>query len=453
MIKPGIPADLRNRLITRLVKDEAAWTALAQRLQRAYTRSWTTGMTAAVQAALERLRGWPPGQFTAANAREILTQFEQAVGAEAMTRMLQGPVLKLSEPLYRLGITEVGQAAGVDLIFGLPDERALKVLSQGNLYWVGNSWNSYTQELLDTALRDYFREGMTRAQLTERFAEDFQGLSERGVVYWELMADHAATKTREMGRVSGYEQAAIEYVQVRAQLDDRTTPICRSLHGRIIATTRLRAQTDEYLDAISRRDMAGAKASWVMHQGADLDGIKTGDLPKGTAAPPYHFRCRTITVAYLGEIEAEFRHGPGLSAADRQAVESKTPAEHRAVVDSLQALARQDKLAYREGDWRQDMRKALATIVEILRHGGKEFGLQDPREYRRLGNQMVAEAERVFVQNYAQEGLQYLFLQSALGGWAVVDMHTRLRGVFGHQPAGLPKAVAGRLEALTSELI
>lgn len=41
------------------------------------------------------------------------------------------------------------------------------------------------------------------------------------------MPDHTATKTREMGRVSGYERAGITRVQVRAHLDERTTDIKR----------------------------------------------------------------------------------------------------------------------------------------------------------------------------------------------------------------------------------
>lgn len=292
---PEVIMALKERLIELLIKDEQGWQTLYDRLQRAYTRAWTSGMTDAVQAALKRLRGMAPGTFRETDAREILKEFEQKVGPEAMPRLLEGPVLTLSEALYRRGIAEIGQAAGLDLGFGQPDRAALDILSQGNLYWVGNSWNTYTQDLLDDALRDYFQDGMTRQQLTDRFAEDFAGLTERGRHYWELMADHAATKTREMGRVSGYEQGGFEYVQVRAHLDERTTPICRSMHGKVIAVTRLREQTNEYLDAISRRDMEAAKRSWVMHQ-EDWSGE---GLPDGTASPPYHFRCRTITVAYF----------------------------------------------------------------------------------------------------------------------------------------------------------
>lgn len=287
--------ELKNRLIEMLIRDSSGWETLYDRLQRAYTRAWTTGMTDAVKAALKRLRGMATGAFTERDAQEILTEFEQKVGPEAMPKLLEGPVLSLSEALYRRGIAEIGQAAGLDLGFGKPDKAALEILSQGNLYWVGNSWNTYTQQLLDNALRDYFDVGMTRQQLTSRFAEDFAGLTDRGRHYWELMADHAATKTREMGRVSGYEQGGFEYVQVRAQMDERTTPICKSMHGKIIAVTRLREQTDEYLDAISRRDMEAAKRSWVMHK-EDWSGE---GLPAGTASPPYHFRCRTITVAYF----------------------------------------------------------------------------------------------------------------------------------------------------------
>ena len=72
------------------------------------------------------------------------------------------------------------------------------------------------------------------------------------------------------------------------------------MHGRVIPVSKLSQQRDDYLAAIKTRDLVSAKEVWVMHRDASaLAGIKTGDLPAGTASPPYHFRCRTITVAYF----------------------------------------------------------------------------------------------------------------------------------------------------------
>lgn len=190
--------------------------------------------------------------------------------------------------------------------FMRPDLDALDVLKTGNLYWVGNSWNIRTQNLLASALEDYFTEGMTREQLAARFARDFAGLTDRGRAYWETLADHTATKTREMGRVTGYERAGIARVQLRARLDERTTPVCRQMHGRIIPVARMRAQRDAYLAAVASRNEPAARAAREMHGAdADLSATPTSALGRGTAAPPYHFRCRTVTVAWFGPPRGE----------------------------------------------------------------------------------------------------------------------------------------------------
>ena len=284
-----------------VIKDERAYEALYGQLQTAMSNAWSDAMREGIAASLDRLRDLGPGDFTQEDGAMILRVLEGSVGEDAIRTAMREPVVNLSDAIYRTGAEEIGQAAGVSIAFARPDLDALDILKSGNLYWIGNSWNTHTQNLLAKTLEDYFTEGMTREGLATRMAEDFAGVTERGRVYWEILADHTATKTREMGRVSGYDRAGIDRVQVRAHLDDRTTQICRHLNGRIIEVSRLREQRDTYLDAVSRRNEPAARAAWTMH-GADTDfsNTPTRRLDDGTGGPPYHFRCRTITVAYFG---------------------------------------------------------------------------------------------------------------------------------------------------------
>src|SRR3990172_7051623 len=65
---------------------------------------------------------------------------------------------------------------------------------------------------------------------------------------------------------------------------------------RVIAVRRLREQAGNIMAAGNKEDMKAGE-SWhlanVGYQG------KTSELPKGVAGPPYHYRCRTTTVAYF----------------------------------------------------------------------------------------------------------------------------------------------------------
>ncbi|PID36858.1 MAG: hypothetical protein CR993_03125 [Rhodobacterales bacterium] len=315
---------IRRRLARSVViKDAKAYEALYGQLQTAMTNAWDDAMREGIAAALDRLRDLGPGTFTKEDGAAILRVLEGSVGEDAIRAAMREPVINLTDALFRTGAEEVGQAAGVAISFMRPDLDALDVLKTGNLYWIGNSWNIKTQNKMAAILEDYFTEGMTREGLTQRFAEDFASLTERSRVYWEILADHTATKTREIGRVTGYERAGITHVQVRAHLDDRTTRICRHMHGRIIEVSKMRAQADAYLEAAGKRNEPAAKAAWTMHGAdADLSGIPTSKLDKGTASPPYHFRCRTITVAYFGSGDSDLDRWT-VAAYDREPLSRK----------------------------------------------------------------------------------------------------------------------------------
>lgn len=303
MAEDAIKSAVTRRLARSVViKDADAYEHLYGELQTGMTKAWGAAVREGIAAALDRMRDLGPGKFSREDGETIMNVLEASVGPEAIRAAMREPVVNLTDALFRTGAEEVGKAAGVSIAFARPDLDALDVLKTGNLYWIGNSWNIKTQNNIAKILDDYFTEGMTREGLTQRFAEDFAGMSDRSRTYWELLADHTATKTREIGRVSGYERAEVARVQVRAHIDDGTTEICRQMNGRIIEVTKMRAQVTEYLDAVSKRDEPRAKAAWAMNSDEDVDlsDISDEDLGADIASPPYHFRCRTITVAYFG---------------------------------------------------------------------------------------------------------------------------------------------------------
>ncbi len=292
-------ATIRRRLTRSvLIKDSKAFDRLYRELQTALTKAWDDEMRKAIIAALDRLRDLGAGAFTARDGVSIMRVLDERVGAEAMRAVLREPVVNLTDALFRTGAAEVARAASIDIAFMRPDLDALDALKDNNLFWVGEHWDRHTKGKLDAILTEYFTEGMTREGLAQRMADDFRTLTSRSHVYWEAVADHMATKGREIGRVTGYQRAGIQKVQIRAHLDERTTPCCRQLHGRVIEVQALADQRDAYFAASARGDKLAMADIWVMHgKEADLSGTRTRDL-KGVGSPPYHYRCRTITVAY-----------------------------------------------------------------------------------------------------------------------------------------------------------
>lgn len=428
---------LKRRLIALLAKDEAAFAALSGRLSAAMTRAWSFGVAAAFRRALEILRGMDPARFDAADEARLLAEIEQEIGGEAMRAALEGPVITLPAAIYQAEAMAAARAAGLDYAFGVKDEAALELLRRFDLHWIGRHWDAGTRAAVTGAVAEFFENGWTYETLAERLKAAFDGIEARGMAYWQLTADTIATKTRELGRVAGYEQAGVKYLEVRAHIDSRTTPICRSMHGRLIRLETVTRQRERYLDAIGRGHMEAAKAAWPMFDATMAFAGGTKTLPENVGLPPYHFRCRTVTVAYLGVDPERFAldFGAGVSDEARATIEAFSAAEHGRRAETFRRQAGAERLAWDEAHLRQDLRK---SAVAILRHARREFGIAGDdaaalQDYVRLSQRVVEMGEHLAVQVHRGR-LQYVFGSRLMGAVAIVDWESAaLRGLYGHR--------------------
>jgi SPP1 gp7 family putative phage head morphogenesis protein len=191
-----------------------------------------------------------------------------------------------------------------DFSFKLPDLEALDVLRGQSLFWVQNAFNRQLQDEMAAALDEYFSHGKTRIELAKRLEEFLTKKEPKMQGYFDLLADHNATRIAEIGHVTGYERAGIEYAEIVAVLDDRTSPVCRHLHGRLIPMDALSAQKNKMLTAAKSLDTNAYKKAQPMLSGASeamvvLEPKTSKIVAQGIGMPPYHFRCRTTTVAYF----------------------------------------------------------------------------------------------------------------------------------------------------------
>lgn len=384
-----VSTSIKDRLIAILIKDEAAFEALRQRLADGMSRAWSFGIEDAFRDALEALRGMDPEQFSAADEARIVAAIEARIGGEAMRQAMQGPVVTTTKTIWRVGADEAARPAGVDYAFGLKDERALALINRFDLHWIGRHWDAGTRETVTGAVREFFEQGWSYETLAQRLREAFDGIEERGMAYWQLTADTIATKTREIARVGGYEQAGVRYVEVRAHMDHRTTPICRSLHGRLIPLGHIQTQRDRYLAEIERGNMEGAKNVWPMLPADhEVGGGKV--LPGNIGLPPYHFRCRTVTVAYLGtDPETVAREADDIERWTMAARQRELlPKRDLARIVERAMTARWDHLAYARGHLdkhRDDLAEAgvrVETLTdyneamdELIRRGDRDIAL------------------------------------------------------------------------------
>lgn len=275
---------------------------LVEETKLVITNSWDKSVRVAAVKAVNNLEA-----IEGPVSKEELKALEKGV-SETLGQSLDSAsklsLIEISSAAYESGMTAATKGTGVQAIFNLPDQKSLAIVDNTTFYWVNSYYDDNVQEAFKAALQDYFNAGYTREQLSTLLRVQLKDMIKKSDSYWDLLADHITTKTREIGRVSGYEQAGIEVTRVKAEIDSRTTRICLRLHGQIISVTDLRSMTDNYLEACKTKDKEKIKKSWPWWSDKQADkklstqkgvkkAVKNGDI----GPPPYHGRCRTITVA------------------------------------------------------------------------------------------------------------------------------------------------------------
>ncbi|RME73708.1 MAG: head morphogenesis protein, partial [Planctomycetota bacterium] len=165
----------------------------------------------------------------------------------------------------------------------------------------------------------------------ERAARDV--IAGRGSFYWEVVAGSFVSRGRSFAQLSSYAEAGIDRYLIEAVLDERTTEICRFLHGKTFSVSaglrtfdRVDAEPDlvkeltpwvrEAVDPDSGRKVLyierGDDRTRVAEvtrsglgtrddRGEFARGLSERDLANlGISFPPYHGLCRTTTVADIG---------------------------------------------------------------------------------------------------------------------------------------------------------
>ncbi len=285
-----MPASLARRLARRafVAKAENPVEVLRQKLTALYARVSSAALRAQLAEILARLAD-APDEAAALDALRGLNL------ADVALETVPAAVLNdLNEALYLAGAVE-GAGKRLKFTLGPPDYRALELVGQQNYFWLREHYSSDVQAGFEGLLNQAYAEGWSRDRLTTALQQHFADLKVGERDYFNGVADHSVRKLREIGRVAGYERAGIQSVKVRAILDERTSDICRCLNGRIIPVATLADQRERILNASGKDELKQAQP-WLR----DLNALSS--LPDHFGLPPYHFRCRTVTVAYFAEL-------------------------------------------------------------------------------------------------------------------------------------------------------
>lgn len=394
------------------------WKRLTAKLERLLQRTWNAQQEAAIEAAIERLENAGEA-FTSEDLEIVMATLEEHLG-RPMTELIGDEVASIQQSAYE----EAFKDLDLELTFGKKDARVLRWLEQDALYWIETYYEREVRDQLQETMRDVLGSGESRLNAGKRLQQELGERVKKDNLYWEGLSNHITTRTREFAKVSGYLQAGVTFIEIRAVLDNRTSEICRYMHGRVFKVTDAR-NIREKLIRTDTPDEIKRVAPWI--SGGSAKRMKTAKLAdEGVILPPYHWNCRTTTVMWSEEtIEGneveEMEFGENLTAEKKNELSVYTEAEYSNWLRDFRSARK--NIEYHPGDLEQDMKEHAPA-----------FGITKEDVYILSAKKTVATARDVLAQVWRDGNIQFLFFGE--DGVVVCDSQFFIRGYYPHTKAG-----------------
>jgi len=282
------------------------------------------------------------------------------------------------ETLHEKSAAAVASSVGATFTFDKTDAQVLDSMQRA-LTWMKEDGAANTQDKLKTIIGQAMEGEINMSDLGETLREGFEGVVDESARYFEGVSDHVIRQSQSVTRAYQFEKAGIKEVKVVAVIDNRTSIICKSLHGRIISVKKAVGQADAITEAQSIEEKKSA-SRWQTQP-------IFGTLGKDVALPPYHFRCRTIVVAYFPqsvEVDGKNVNGsllPGETYKGKEVLFSH--------VDSLgyERIVTEGTINHESDSVKPPLRKikaALEDIADISTHVDPKSGQERIQTYSKV---------------------------------------------------------------------
>ena len=211
------------------------------------------------------------------NSKIEKIELETSVNSEEIYLKIKGENAKISPVL--------------NSSFDSVDFKAIKLIDD-SFYWLGNEYNERLQTTLKDTIKEFMSGEIDRKNIAQSLADKLKGVVKENasISYFEGVADNIINQNRNLNMVINADED-VEFFKVMARMDNKTSAICRSMHGRLIPAKHLQKQAKKLLSAKSMDEKKNA-AVWMS---AEYLG-KSDKMPSDFGLPPYHFHCRTMIV-------------------------------------------------------------------------------------------------------------------------------------------------------------
>jgi len=227
-----------------------------------------------------------------------------------------------------------GQGLSIAASFNALDRRIVRHLTTSQANYVSDEYGR-RHEAFGERARQIVSDGLEAGLGREDIARDLETaardiIAGRGSFYWETIAGSFVSNGRSYAQLSSYAEAGIDRYVIEAVLDERTTEICRFLHGKTFSVS---TGLGTFEQVESDPDRVKELTPWVRETidpetGRKVLFVERGDsrtrltevtrsavgtrddrgefsrslsdrelAGAGIGFPPYHGLCRTTTVA------------------------------------------------------------------------------------------------------------------------------------------------------------
>jgi len=278
---------------------------------------------------------------------------------KAMKAVASGPLLPAWSEKIQAGLeTVIGGVKKylkeaftprIALGFNQEDRKAVKQVGDQAGWFLRDELGVRSDKLTARGRRivaDGLAKGLGQKTIGDQLRAQLPQLWQRyGAGYANTVASNAVNRARSYSELSGYNEAGIQYLEVQAMLDERTTEICRYMDGQIIDVQQCTALLQRGAEVKRPEDIAkvnpflrtvdskgghptaayraagkpvylattqGARVAQVLRSGVgNVDdrgqhrALAGGSkLPqKGVGMPPYHHNCRSLTVPRIEMVQ------------------------------------------------------------------------------------------------------------------------------------------------------
>lgn len=278
-----------------------------------------------------------------------LSEAEAAAAIASITSKLKTRIPKIEKVLVKVFddhtdkifkaqklILKDGHSLDIKTSFTEKDKKMLKHIRDSNAVFIRGEFEGRAvklEERVKKIVEKGMKQGLGRADIAENiYKETNRTYPGRSLWYWDVVASAYVGRARSFSHMSAYAEAGIQFYQLVAVLDNRTTDICRYLHNKVFSL-------GPTMDHLNKMDYASMTADEIKDfepywkefkdkdSGAKYVGYKQGGKNVKVAEvtrsgfgmkndpgqfrqmvspsnmvqaqfPPFHALCRTTTIPY-----------------------------------------------------------------------------------------------------------------------------------------------------------